>query len=437
MIIYNYPLSWYVDKLKRNDYFSLGRYGDGAWIAMRGRSHGTVNAEGSVFTHAMGKALRSLLKYKAPNYYFSTPAVMNHRELHDLGKFASKVSSREFLDCDIPWDRECRLGGLVPFIKQIQKMKVCIISNPKLRELKFLGYEQFIEIKPRDCFDQIDYIMEQVEQIGGGYVYLISAGQPSPIIAQRIHARFPDVFALDVGSIWDAFLGIGGQRGWRSELYKDPAKYQAWKDLYKDVLNPDGDDVMSPKKEQDRVEHLYTLFQESGRIMYEVQRIIYNHIGQAVAGTVLDVGCGTGTGTAMISRTTSCDGADICEKNLEFARQIYPWLDFIPWDMEGEPLGRTYQHVVCVEAIEHVEDISKALRNLMGAATDRLWLSTPNHSQETPGNPYHVREYSVPEMLNLLSDAGAAHVTVRHWESFSVVEGDTTIDPIIYEVQPR
>ena len=44
------------------------------------------------------------------------------------------------------------------------------------------------------------------------------------------------VFAIDMGSTWDSFVGIGGQRAWRGQLYSDPRKYQAWLDLYKEAL---------------------------------------------------------------------------------------------------------------------------------------------------------------------------------------------------------
>ena len=238
MIIHEYPLSWYVDKLNRMEYFSLGRYGDGAWIAMRGKSNGEVNAEGGVFTPELAQALLELLlKYKARNYFFSTPAVMNHPDLECLKRFAKRTAkNREFLDCDGPWDRESRTGGLVPFIRQLQGMKTCIISNWNHRRLTFLNYAHFIEIGFPNCFHQIDSVIKQVSKVGGGCVYLVSAGQPAPLMTQRIHAMFPDVFALDVGSVWDAFLGIGGQRGWRAELYADPDKYAAWRDLYKEIL---------------------------------------------------------------------------------------------------------------------------------------------------------------------------------------------------------
>ena len=235
MIVHEKPLSWYVDKLKAEDYFSIGRYGDGAWIAIAGLSNGLPNAEGGIFTPEMGEALHKLLDYNSPSYYFSIPTNINRPELSTVRQYAEAVTDREFLDCEV-WDKQSRLGGLVPFIQQIQKMKTCIISNKQLRKLSFLKYDHFIEIGYPNCFDEVDSVIEQVKNIGGGCVYLVFAGQPAPIITQQIHFLFSDVFALDVGSIWDAFIRIGSQRGWRNELYADDIQYAAWLDLYKDVL---------------------------------------------------------------------------------------------------------------------------------------------------------------------------------------------------------
>jgi hypothetical protein len=242
MIVHDYPISWYVDKLRAKEYFSTGRYGDGSWIAIASKRVGQKNSEGGVYTPELCEALCASLKYKASNYYFSTPAM-----LLAVG-YAGVINSsppKEYLECDFTWDGNCRTGQLVSFIQQIQSMPLCIISNRHLRGLTFLNYDQFIEISYPNCFHEVESVVKQVKQIGGGgRVYLVSAGQPAPIITQRIHALFPDVFALDVGSIWDAFVRIGAQRGWRREFYADPARYSTWLEQYREVL---GDWKLDPQ----------------------------------------------------------------------------------------------------------------------------------------------------------------------------------------------
>jgi hypothetical protein len=243
MIVHDHPIDWYVDKLKANDYFSTGRYGDGSWIAVERRRINQKNSEGGRYTPELCDDLRKSLEYRAPNYFFSTPVM-----LRDLGYEAviDKHFHGEFIECDFTWDGNCRTGKLVSFIKQIQTMSLCIISNNHLRGLTFLKYDQFIEIPYPNCHTVIPAVLHKARHIGGGgRVYLVSAGQPAPIITQGIHAMFPDVFALDVGSIWDAFVRIGAQRGWRGEFYADPVRYDAWLEQYREVL---GDWKLVPQK---------------------------------------------------------------------------------------------------------------------------------------------------------------------------------------------
>ena len=232
MIIHEHPISWYVDKLRNEECFSQGMYGDAEWIALFGNRVGSKNAEDTIYTPELCKVLRLSLEYRADNFYFSVPEILRTLGMEEE---IDKHTQQEFVEKDM-WDREARLGGLMPFIQQLQEMKTCIISNVNLRRLEFLHYDEFIEVSYPNCFPEMESVLDQVRVLGGGYVYLISAGLPAAILAQKIHEMFSDVFALDVGSIWDAFVRIGAQRGWRRELYADQKLYQDWQNLYAAVL---------------------------------------------------------------------------------------------------------------------------------------------------------------------------------------------------------
>jgi hypothetical protein len=211
----------------------MGMYGDAEWIAIFRRDIGGKNAEHTIYTPELCKALRMSLSYRADNFYFSTPIEVIHMGFEKRIDFLTQV---EFVEKDAPWDVESRLGGLVPFIQQLKKMKTCIISNKALRGLTFLEYDAFIELSYPNCFPEIETVIQQAQKIGNGYVFLISAGLPATLIAQQLHATLDNVFALDLGSIWDAFVKIGAQRGWRRELYDNETKYKEWLEQYRSIL---------------------------------------------------------------------------------------------------------------------------------------------------------------------------------------------------------
>lgn len=158
---------------------------------------------------------------------------------------------------------------------------------------------------------------------------------------------------------------------------------------------------MNKELDQDRVFDTFDHYKRFGFVLFPENKQAYNFIKDKVKGSVLEAGCGQGTGAYII-------GADIAtdklEKNIKFARELYPNIEFDVWDISKEPYKKKADTVVCVEAIEHVEDVKSAIKNMIASANKEVWFSTPNRKDEHPDNPYHVREYSKEEMLELIGD---------------------------------
>lgn len=237
MKITSHPLQWYIDKLKNNEYFSIGMYGDGEWIGMFKERVNRANAEETIYTPELCKALEESMHFKSDNFYFSTPEGLKNAQHTGIGenKMDEWLKYRELdiefieKDCWNYWATHSLLG---PFIKQLREMNVCIISNKALRGLHFLGYDKFIEIGYPNCYTDgsLDRAYEEAINYGKPGVYLIAAGLPATLLVQKLHNKIPNSWFLDLGSIWDAFVHIGGQRGWREELYKDKKKWIEWFD---------------------------------------------------------------------------------------------------------------------------------------------------------------------------------------------------------------
>ena len=242
MIIIDHPLDWYINKLENNEHFCLGRYGDAEWLCAFEEHIGGNNSSRTIFTKELCRALKESLEFESENYFFSTCdfrrrlGLVHHNT--SMEKRIDSVTKKKFLLCDL-WDTLSRTGGLIPFIKQIQGMKTCIVSRKELRGLTFLKYDEYIEVDFPNCFGNREKIISRVKELGNGYVYLLSAGLPAAIFSQDMHRLFDGkVFSLDLGSLWDAFIGppVGAQRPWRRNLYADPRKYKSWKGVYEEVL---------------------------------------------------------------------------------------------------------------------------------------------------------------------------------------------------------
>ena len=233
MTIHNKPLEFYVDKLKNNEYFSLGCYCDGEWIGIFHERVGGENSEGTKYTQELCDALAGSLNFKSDNFFFSSAEVLKNVAWTGIGEaridryLEEHGLNIEFYEKDM-WDKAMKECAMQTFITQLRKMNVCIVSNRHLMRLHFLNYDYFIEIGYPNCYDEIDRVVDQCLRYGKSGVYLISAGLPAALIAQKLHNQIPNSWFIDCGSIWDSFVGIGAQRGWRAELYSNKEKYDNW-----------------------------------------------------------------------------------------------------------------------------------------------------------------------------------------------------------------
>ena len=127
---------------------------------------------------------------------------------------------------------------------------------------------------------------------------------------------------------------------------------------------------------------------------------------------VLDFGCGTGYGTAMLAaKADSALGVDIDASALEWARRSHR-LSNLVFERNGDFLAGFEPHqfdlITCFEMIEHVSepDQVRAVHALAGLLRPQglLLISTPNPEITNlyGANPYHLRERTREEFLELL-----------------------------------
>jgi SAM-dependent methyltransferase len=140
---------------------------------------------------------------------------------------------------------------------------------------------------------------------------------------------------------------------------------------------------------------------------------VYEWIAARVGGgRVLDMACGEGYGSELLSRSArSVVGLDANPEAHEHARLRYvrPNLEFVRGLVEtyGEP--GSYDAVVFLQTIEHVQDPGAVLAHLRSllAPGGVAYVSTPNvltlapPGAERSGNPWHIKEYRAEEFRSL------------------------------------
>ena len=152
---------------------------------------------------------------------------------------------------------------------------------------------------------------------------------------------------------------------------------------------------------------------------------------------VLDAGCGTGYGCALLVENGGarrCLGVDLAEEAIGEARSTYGGderLEFQVGDVTALHLPDASVDVAtCFETIEHVP--GDAQRKLVAELArvlrpgGMLLLSSPNREQYPPGNPHHLRELTADELRALLSEL-FAHVKLarqHNWVASAILDDE-------------
>ena len=140
---------------------------------------------------------------------------------------------------------------------------------------------------------------------------------------------------------------------------------------------------------------------------------------------VLDFGCGTGYGTALLAEVAdSVLGVDIDGSALQWAQDShrFPNLSF-EWrsDLGAGLPDQSFDIITCLEMIEHVDEATQieAVKNFSRLLKPGglLVISTPNPevTKNYGPNPYHIREMNEQEFRQLLGRHFSNLAVLRQW----------------------
>lgn len=126
--------------------------------------------------------------------------------------------------------------------------------------------------------------------------------------------------------------------------------------------------------------------------------------------TVIDLACGVGFGCEILSENSkSVIGVDINAEAISYAKKNYLHknIEYVKSDVTKTSFPKSsFDVVTSFETIEHLTDdkafISEVHRLLK--PNGLFIMSTPNVEFSVGTNPYHVREYTFSECLELLKD---------------------------------
>lgn len=138
--------------------------------------------------------------------------------------------------------------------------------------------------------------------------------------------------------------------------------------------------------------------------------------------SVLDVACGTGYGVVILRRggARTIVSADLSHDALRFGVSSYSILP-VRADANLLPVrDAVFQVVVSLETIEHLDDQEGFAQEVYRVLRPggHFLVSTPNSRRSSGTNPYHVHEFTLEELSDLLRRAGLPVEGIwrqKHW----------------------
>lgn len=166
---------------------------------------------------------------------------------------------------------------------------------------------------------------------------------------------------------------------------------------------------------------------QSGQTLEEVRKDHLNRyyyakdylVTNGLTESVLDLGCGTGYGSAILSEVVSqITSVELSREAFEIYQNYYkkPNINFINDNALSLSHDCKFDAVVCFEFIEHIVKSIEVIR-LISSITDVVIMSTPNERirphKKPPINPFHVRHYTPEELEELFSVGG---FSITEWK---------------------
>jgi SAM-dependent methyltransferase len=132
---------------------------------------------------------------------------------------------------------------------------------------------------------------------------------------------------------------------------------------------------------------------------------------------VLEVGCGEGYGTALLAEVADAViGIDYDALTIAHAHETYPQAGFVRGNLAALPVADAAVDVLAtLQVIEHVWNHPEFVRECRRVLRPdgRLVITTPNRLTFSPGldapvNPFHTKEFTAAELVDLLTHCGFA-----------------------------
>ncbi len=149
---------------------------------------------------------------------------------------------------------------------------------------------------------------------------------------------------------------------------------------------------------------------------------------------IIDVGCGRGVFSNLISSYGKVVGIDPVSSVIEYGKSLYPNLELHAFSLEDYVYifpDKKYDLVLCTEVLEHVVDKAGFINRLKGLVKDggHIILTTPRKEKQEEwvnrfGDPKQpIEEWiSTDDLIKMIDDAGLKRLEYKTSSIFNIYQ---------------
>ena len=198
--------------------FAFSRWGDGEWSCILG--HGGSNCDGHPYSKLLRLDLTAVLLAR-PTYHLGMQAFALRRFGPAIEAWlARRGLGPTWVDADLfamaSWHDE-----LTPLTDALACRAVILAGPDYLSALSLFKIARHIVIPERNCYVATAATLAATDRALRHLpraVVVISAGMSANILVHRLHAAHPRATLIDVGSLWEPYVGRATRRYHRAVL---------------------------------------------------------------------------------------------------------------------------------------------------------------------------------------------------------------------------
>lgn len=217
-------LTDYINLMKENKKFTIGKFGDGELFCLfkslgwMGNENGDSNADGHKYFKDLGLAIhKTFIEEKGygklchPDWFTGKGNGSRTSKLFRRYIDEFKINPPNMHDATVSFYNEAENGELGKLKNQLENMNFVIVSESRKRNLP-IKYVDFVEVPRVNAWLEKDRIMQEMIDLTKKYediVFGVSAGMPSLPIQDELFPIIGDKCSMiSFGSIWDPYINV-------------------------------------------------------------------------------------------------------------------------------------------------------------------------------------------------------------------------------------